>query len=62
MLVRINEREEPEQDLQVHLGDAMLCLCREVCLGEALLRLGGPENERNLGSGSPRRRVVEQNA
>ena len=42
MLVRINGKEEPKQDLQVRLG-------------EALLRLGGPESAETLGSGSPRR-------
>ena len=49
MIVRLNGREEPKQDLQVCLGEAMLRL------GGALLRLGGPENSENLGSGSPRR-------
>ena len=34
----------------------------EVRIGRALLRLGGPENSKNLGSGSPRSRDVEQNA
>ena len=33
----------------------MLRLGGEVCLGEALLCLGGPESEETLGSGSPRR-------
>ena len=55
MIVRINEREEPKQDLQVHLGKAMLRLGGEVRLGEALLRLGGLESAKTLGSGSPRR-------
>ena len=32
----------------------MLCLGGEVRLGEALLRLGGPESVETLGSGSPR--------
>ena len=31
-----------------------VCQGGEVRLGEALLRLGGPENSENLGSGSPR--------
>ena len=34
----------------------MLPLGGEVCLGEALLRLGRLENSENLGSGSPRHR------
>ena len=48
MIVRINGREEPKQDLQVHLGEAMLCL------GEALLCLGGQESAETLASGSSR--------
>ena len=54
MIVRINVKEEPKQDLQVRLGEAMLHLGGEVLLGEALLRLGRPENTETLGSGSPR--------
>ena len=42
MIVRINGREEPKQDLQVRLGKAMLRLGGEVLLGGALLHLGGP--------------------
>ena len=34
----------------------MLHIGGEVCLGGALLLLGGPEDSENLGSGSPRRR------
>ena len=49
MIVRIKRRGEPKHDLQVRLGDVMLCL------GEALLRLGGLESAENLGSSSPRR-------
>ena len=49
MIVRINIREEPKQDLQVHLGEAMLCL-------------GEPESTETLGSGSLRRRGVVLNA
>ena len=49
MIVRINERNKLKQDLQA-------CLSKEVCLGEALLRLGGQESVETLGSGSPRRR------
>ena len=37
------------------LGEAMLRLGGEVRLGEALLRLGGPERAKTLGSGSRRR-------
>ena len=33
----------------------MLRLGGIIILGEALLRLGGPESAENLGSGSPRR-------
>ena len=61
MIVRINEREEPKHDLQERLGEAMLHLGGEVrlseailCLGEALLRLGGLESAETLGSSSPR--------
>ena len=55
-IVRIIGREEPKQDLQVRLGEALLRLGREVRLGGALLCLGGPENLEKLGSGLPRRR------
>ena len=55
MIVRINGREEPKQDLQVRLSKAMLRLSGEVRLSEALLHLGGPESAETLGSGSPRR-------
>ena len=60
MNVRIKGREEPKQDLQVRIGEAMPCLGgevrlgREVRLGEALLRLGGPKSAEFLGSGPPR--------
>ena len=54
MLVRINKREEPKHDLQVRLGEAMLCLGGEVRLGEALLCLGRPESAEIRASGSPR--------
>ena len=40
----------------------MLPQAGEVRLGRALLCLGEPENSKNLGLGSPRRRGVEQNA
>ena len=59
MIIRINGREEPKQDLQVRLGEAMLRLGGEVRLGEALLRLGGPKSAETLGSGSPRRMGVK---
>ena len=55
MIVRINRKEEPKQDLQVRLSEAMLCLSGEVHLGGAFLRIGGLENLENLASGSPRR-------
>ena len=48
MLVRINGRDEPKHDLQVRIGEAMLRLGGEVCLGE-------PESVETLASGSPRR-------
>ena len=54
MIIRINGRDEPKQDLQALLGGAMLRLSREVRLGKALLRLGGPESAETLGSDSPR--------
>ena len=55
MIVRINGREKPKQDLQVHLGEAMLRLGEALlCLGEALLCLGGQESAETLASGSPR--------
>ena len=41
MIVRINGRDELKQDLQVHLGEAMLCL-------------GALEREEIQASGSPR--------
>ena len=47
MIVRINRREEPKQDLQVRLGKAMLRLGGEICLG-------GPERAKIRASGSPR--------
>ena len=56
MIVRINGREEPKQDLQVRLDEIMLRLSGEVRLGRALLCLGGPKNSENLGSGSLGRR------
>ena len=56
IIVRINERDEPKQDLQVRLGEEMLRLGREVRLGGASLLLGGPKNSENLGSGLLRRR------
>ena len=43
IIVRMNGREEPKYDLQVCLGEAMLRLGGEVCLGGALLRLSRPE-------------------
>ena len=52
MIVKINGINKLKQDLQARLGE-------EVCLGEALLCLGGPESAETLGSGSPRRRGVE---
>ena len=55
MIVIINEREEPKQDLQVRLGEAMLHLSGEVRLGGALLRLSGPENAKIRALGLPRR-------
>ena len=51
MIVRINRREEQKQDLQVCLGEAMLRLGGEVRLGVALLRLGEPKKGRNSGLG-----------
>ena len=45
MIVRINGREEPKHDSQVRLREAMLHLGGGVCLGRALLNLGGLENE-----------------
>ena len=54
MLVRINEIDEPKQDLQVRLGEAMLRLGGEVHLGRALLHLGRPESEEIWASSSPR--------
>ena len=48
MIVRINGREQPKQDLQVHLGEEMLHLAGEVRLGEALLSLGGPKSAETL--------------
>ena len=56
MIVRINGREEPKQDLQVRLGEAMLHLGGEVRLSGELLLLGRLKNSENLGLGSPRRR------
>ena len=55
MIVRINERKEPKQDLQVRLGKVMLRLGGEVRLGEALLRLDEPESAETLGLSSLRR-------
>ena len=61
MIVIINGREKPKQDLLEHLGKEMLRLWGEVRLGEevrlgkALLRLGGPRSAKTLGSGSPKR-------
>ena len=49
MIVRIDERQEPQQDLLVRLGKG-----GEVRLGEALLSLGGLESAETLGSGLPR--------
>ena len=54
MIVRINGIDEPKQDLQARLSEAMLHLSEEVHLGEAPLHLGGPESAETLGSGSPR--------
>ena len=65
MIVRINGREKTKQDLQVRLGEAMLCLGEamlclggEVRLGEALLRLGRSESVETQASGSPRRALL----
>ena len=65
MIVRINGGNEPKHDLQVRLGEAMLCLGEallrlggEVRLGGALPRLGGPERAEFLGSGPLRRSDV----
>ena len=55
MIVKINGREELKHDLHVCLGEAMLRLGGEVHLSEALLRLGGLESVETLGSSSPRR-------
>ena len=54
MIVRINGREEPKQDSQVHLGEAMLRLSGVVRLGKALLCLGGPKSAEIRASGLPR--------
>ena len=54
MIVIINGRNEPKQDLQVRLGEAMPRLSEEVRLGKALLCLGGPESAKIWASGSPR--------
>ena len=54
MIVRINGREEPKQNLQVRLGETMLRLGRGVRLGEVLLHLGGLESVETLVSTSPR--------
>ena len=62
IIVRINEREEPKQNFQVRLGEAMLCLGGEVRLGGALLRLGRPESSTNLGSGSSKRSSTPRRA
>ena len=62
MIARINGREEPKQDLQVRLGEAMLRLGGEVRLGEALLCLGGPESAKFLGSGPPRQSSTSRSA
>ena len=48
-IVRLNEREQVKQSLPVSL-----CLGGGVRLGGAFLNLGGPENTKNLVSGSPR--------
>ena len=55
MIARINGREKTKQDLQVCLGEAMLLLGGEVCLGQPLLRLGGLESLKNQALGSLRR-------
>ena len=62
MIVRIIRTEEPKQDLQARLSEAMLFLGRDVLLDEALLCFGRPKSAETLSSGSPRRRGVEQNA
>ena len=50
-IVRINEREDKKQSLQIRLSEASLCLGREV-------RLGGLENLENLGSPTPRHALL----
>ena len=55
MIARFNGREKTKHDLQVCLGKAMLRLGGEVRLGEALLRLGGSESSGTQALGLPRR-------
>ena len=55
MIVKINGREKPNQDLLEHLGEEMLRLWGEVRRGKALLCLGGQGSAKTLGSGSPKR-------
>ena len=62
MIARINGREKTKQDLQVHLGKAMLRLGGEVRLGKALLRLGGSESSKTQALGSPRQRATPKRA
>ena len=58
MISKINGREETKQDLQVHLGEAMLRLGGEVRLSEAMLRLGGSKSPENSALGSPRQALL----
>ena len=44
--------------MQVCLGEAMLRLGGEVRLGEALQRLGGSESSKTQSSGSPKHRFL----
>ena len=55
MIARIDGREKTKHDLQVRLGEAMLCLGGEVRLGKALLRLSGLESSETRALGSPKR-------
>ena len=54
MIVRINGREEPKKDSQVHLGEAMLHLSGVVRLSKALLCLGGLKSVEIRALGLPR--------
>ena len=61
-IVRLNGRAQQKQSLQVRLGGASLRLGGKVHLGEALLRLRGPENAKYPISSPPRHRGVRLNA